>query len=135
METALERLTFRMQELMDNAVDDRTFKDHEADLEEYSTRCQNQKMTILDAIAAADLPDKYQVTRREREEEDDLDSIRTADGHPRQFKANQALKPDKLSPESNPEELRIWLDQYRSYFETSCMEEILMAAQQAYFKQ
>ena len=53
----------------------------------------------------------------------------------RQFKVNTALKPDKLLNKNTPEDFRIWIAKLSSYYETSCMEEVSITSQEAYFKQ
>ena len=134
MEKALIPLQFRMQELIESAKDEQAYKDHEADLEEYTNIFLEAKSAILNAISDFQ-QHKAQVTERRQDDDDSDDDDESTTGSRRQFKVNVALKPEKLTPESTPRDLRIWLNQFRSYYETSCMEEISIEAQQAYFKQ
>ena len=50
-------------------------------------------------------------------------------------KANTALRPDKLTIESTPQEMRIWTEQYRAYHRTSNFDALDERSQQAYLKQ
>ena len=45
------------------------------------------------------------------------------------------MRPEKLSFESKPEELRSWLEQFRTYYATSGMDSLTVHIQQSYFLQ
>ena len=134
MERALIPLQARMQELIENSVDEKAFKAHEADLKEYTEKLSEVRQSIMDAISQY-LPRKDPVTTNPDADNDGDSYISAADGGPRQMKVNTALRPEKLTTESTPRDLRIWVSQFCSYYETSCMEHVSVEAQQAYFKQ
>ena len=113
MEKALAMLQFRMQELMDNALTEKAFKGHEADLEEYTELFQDARRRIMEAILEAELPPESRVTKGDDDDDDNSDDLSSAAAdYKRQFKVNSALKPEKLTSESSPQDLRTWLNQF-----------------------
>ena len=45
------------------------------------------------------------------------------------------MRPDKLTIESKPEELRSWISQFETYYATSSMDSLTFQIQQSYFIQ
>ena len=54
--------------------------------------------------------------------------------HPK-IKPNIPLRPERLSHEATPHEMRMWVEQFRSYYDTSNFAYDLLSSQHAYFKQ
>ena len=50
-------------------------------------------------------------------------------------RANLALRPEELTPEHTPQEMRVWLAQFRSYYSTSGFSTCTLEDQHAYFLQ
>ena len=56
------------------------------------------------------------------------------DGRDKPRKPNEALRPGKLTIDSTPVELRIWMEQYHAYYTSSQMDLCTLNEQQMYFK-
>ena len=140
---AINPLRFRMQELMDSAGLEKDFKDHETDLETYMTQYHETIEYVMAAIKEAQEelhPRKDQVSGllekgKPADAGGDATAAAAAVGKAPVSKANAVLKPELLSSENTPQELRLWLEQFQSYYATSRFDILDVKSQQAYFKQ
>ena len=123
-----------MQELMASATTEDDFKDYQDDLDSYVTKYNEGMEYVMDAIVGAEkeLLPKVRIT-------DTGDKGKAAaaapDAKDKLIKANSVLKPETLTTENTPQELRVWIEQFQSYHATSGFDRLEVKSQQAYFKQ
>ena len=134
LQAALVPLKSRMQELMASATTEDDFKDYQDDLDSYVTKYNEGVEYVMDAIAGAEkeLLPKVRIT-----DPGDKGTAAAAapDAKDKLIKANSVLKPETLTTENTPQELRVWIEQFQSYHATSGFDRLEVKSQQAYFKQ
>ena len=139
----MANLQDKMQELMETASSTEDFEVHEMDLDSYFERFSRTKEVAMDAIVAS----KFKVQRHLNpaspsqasnagagDAGDANSAIAPASGRAH-ARANLALRPEELSPEHTPQEMRVWISQFRSYYSTSGFAACALEDQHAYFLQ
>lgn len=142
LEGAMAAIRDRYQELLELSTDDQDYEAGETELEVQYKRFYKIQDGLSQAIQKIKLPPQDQITSggggmaTDTIEAFDADDALTQGTAGRgRVKADTALRPEKLTVENTPHEMREWCDQFKSYYETSNFASVSISSQQAYFKQ
>ena len=143
LDKAIAQLRERMQDLLDVTTNEKDYNALKEDLGDYEKRYQKCIEKVIQEIATAKKPPLARITDGANWLEDDENDDGALDedeeeGVPRakkgKAKPDLASKPEKLTSENTPAEMRDWAEQFRSYFETSNFGCLSKRSQQSYFK-
>ena len=125
---------------MEAASSTEDFEVHESDLDSYFERFTRTKERAMDAISASQFKMPSHLNPASPSQAENAGAGDTANAAsapaPREHaRANLMLRPEELTPEHSPQEMWVWLAQFRSYYSTSGFSTCTLEDQHAYFLQ
>ena len=127
----------KMQELMESASSTEDFEVHESDLDSYFERFSRTKENAMDAISSSKIkvPSHLHAASPSQVENAGAGDAAHAPAPRAHAHTNLALKPEELTPEHTPQEMRVWQVQFQSYYSTSGFSTCMLEDQHTYFLQ